>query len=136
MVITALRVEWAKARARADRWEEEVVLLDEEMRRVLVFCGWKASWWAEQPPRREGLSAPLAEGLQAYAAEQADMERRISLSWTAKWAVARELARPIVQAVFGEEPTTPARQPRGSTDIIELDLNEEDDNADDSDFEE
>jgi hypothetical protein len=135
VIITALRVEWAKARARADRWEEDMALLDEEMCHVLVFCGWKVLWWAEQPPHREGLPAPLAEGLQAYAAEQADMERHISLSWTAKWAVAHELARPIVWAVFGEEPTTPARQPRGSTDIIELDLNEEDDNADNSDFE-
>jgi hypothetical protein len=34
----ALRVEWAKAKARAARWEEEVVLLDEEMRRVIQFC--------------------------------------------------------------------------------------------------
>ncbi|KIM71813.1 hypothetical protein PILCRDRAFT_24708, partial [Piloderma croceum F 1598] len=81
----ALRVEWAKAKVRADRWEEEVVLLDEEMRRVLEFCRWKVSWWAEQVPRREALPAPLAEGLKAYAAEQADMEHRISLSWTAKW---------------------------------------------------
>lgn len=28
---SALRVEWAKAKVRADRWEEEVVLLNEEM---------------------------------------------------------------------------------------------------------
>ena len=28
----ALRVEWVKAKAHVDRWEEEVILLDEEMR--------------------------------------------------------------------------------------------------------
>src|SRR5882762_2397788 len=33
----ALRVEWAKSQARADRWNEEVVLLDEEMRRVIEY---------------------------------------------------------------------------------------------------
>jgi len=31
--------------AQADRWEEDVVLLDEEMRRVLKSCTWKADWW-------------------------------------------------------------------------------------------
>jgi len=131
-------VEWAKAKARADRWEEEVVLLDEEMCRVLEFCQWKASWWAEQVPQREALPAPLAEGLKAYAAEQADMEHRISLSWTAKWTVARKLARPIIRAVLGEVPVVPAREATDSLDIdiIELALDEEDDNADESDFEE
>lgn len=131
-------MEWAKAKARADRWEEEVVLLDEEMRRVLEFCQWKASWWAEQVPQREALPAPLAEGLKAYAAEQADMEHRISLSWTAKWTVARKLARPIIRAVLGEVPVVPAREATDSLDIdiIELALDEEDDNADESDFEE
>jgi len=34
----ALHVEWAKAKARANRWEEEVVLLNEEMCRTLEFC--------------------------------------------------------------------------------------------------
>ena len=131
-------MEWAKAKARADRWEEEVVLLDEEMCRVLEFCQWKASWWAEQVPRREALPAPLTEGLKAYAAEQADMEHRISLSWTAKWTVARKLARPIIRAVLGEVPVVPAREATDSLDIdiIELALDEEDDNADESDFEE
>ncbi|KAJ7099018.1 hypothetical protein C8R44DRAFT_593419, partial [Mycena epipterygia] len=40
-----LRVEWAKTRARAHRWTEEVDLLEEEMRRILVFLEWRAGWW-------------------------------------------------------------------------------------------
>ncbi|KAM6490236.1 hypothetical protein JOM56_014213 [Amanita muscaria] len=32
-----LRVEWAKAQARKQRWEEEVILIQEEMRRVVMF---------------------------------------------------------------------------------------------------
>ena len=82
----ALCVEWAKAKAHMERWEEEVISLDEEMRRVLMFCQWKSAWWLEQVPLREGLHPQLAEGLQAYAEGQADMERRICLSWTAKWS--------------------------------------------------
>ncbi|KDQ53132.1 hypothetical protein JAAARDRAFT_137621, partial [Jaapia argillacea MUCL 33604] len=33
------------ARARAERWKEEVVLLQEEMQRVLEFLKWKSEWW-------------------------------------------------------------------------------------------
>lgn len=88
-------MEWAKAKARADRWEEDVELLDEEMRRVLVFCEWKADWWMKQVPLRRALDAPLAEGLHAYASEQADMERRIHLAWSKEWASARVLAKRI-----------------------------------------
>ncbi|KAJ3503382.1 hypothetical protein NLJ89_g8461 [Agrocybe chaxingu] len=39
----ALRIEWCKARARAHRWQEECVLLAEEMRRVYLFSSGKAS---------------------------------------------------------------------------------------------
>ncbi|KAG2097506.1 uncharacterized protein F5147DRAFT_656316 [Suillus discolor] len=37
----ALRMEWLKARAQVKRWGEEVLLLKEEMRRVLEFLRWK-----------------------------------------------------------------------------------------------
>jgi len=47
---------------------------------MLKFCQWKALWWAEQAPCCSGLHAPLAEGLQAYAAEQANMEHCICLA--------------------------------------------------------
>ncbi|KAJ7791277.1 hypothetical protein B0H14DRAFT_3567333 [Mycena olivaceomarginata] len=40
----ALHIEWAKTRARAWRWTEEVDLV-EEMRRVLAFLNWKANHW-------------------------------------------------------------------------------------------
>ena len=102
MGATALRVEWAKVMAWAARWEEDVVLLDEEMRRVLDFCKWKADWWTKQVLLCRGLGAPLAEGLHAYAAKQADMEQRIHLAWSTKWARAQVLAQPIVMAVMGE----------------------------------
>ncbi|KAF9023539.1 hypothetical protein BDZ89DRAFT_955587, partial [Hymenopellis radicata] len=40
----ALRIEWCKARARKLRWQEEVELLLEEMRRIIEFHRWKGSW--------------------------------------------------------------------------------------------
>ncbi|KAG2108890.1 uncharacterized protein F5147DRAFT_745615 [Suillus discolor] len=41
----ALCVEWVKARARALRWNEEVLLLKEEMWRTRAYLEWKARWW-------------------------------------------------------------------------------------------
>ncbi|KAJ7077348.1 hypothetical protein C8R44DRAFT_655086 [Mycena epipterygia] len=81
-----LRVEWAKTRARAHRWTEEVDLLEEEMRRILVFLEWKALWWREQMAGRpEELDEELREGLVAYAERQAvileDMKTRFETSW-------------------------------------------------------
>ena len=38
-------VDWARARERAKRFEEEVDLSVEEMRRTLLFLSWKASEW-------------------------------------------------------------------------------------------
>ena len=37
----SMRVEWAKTKAWCTRWEEEVVLIEEEMRRVIVFLEWR-----------------------------------------------------------------------------------------------
>jgi hypothetical protein len=138
MGFLALRVEWAKTKARGDRWEEEVVLLDEEMRRVLVYCRWKEIWWIEQIPRREGLPANVADGLHAYAHRQADMERRICSTWTTKWAHARTLAEPILSAALGAASAT-ARQElvAEASELVELHIEEDHDRyAADSDFEE
>jgi len=43
-----MRVKWAKTHARANRWQEEVILLMEEMRHVVVYLDWKALWWRTQ----------------------------------------------------------------------------------------
>ena len=44
----SLCTEWTKAKARQDCWEEEYLLIQEEMRRVIVYLNWKASWWRTQ----------------------------------------------------------------------------------------
>ncbi|KAG6913061.1 hypothetical protein DXG01_009990 [Tephrocybe rancida] len=90
---TGIRLEWVKARARAERWREEVMLIDEEMRRTLEFTSWKARWWIEQVKSRITDSETLNEGLRAYAAEQADVEQRRRVAWEIKWAAVRIRAR-------------------------------------------
>ncbi|KAJ7506191.1 hypothetical protein B0H11DRAFT_2220108 [Mycena galericulata] len=78
----SLRVEWSRAKARKNRWEEEVVLLREEMRRVLRYLEWQAGVWdarAEVAATREDLSAATVQGMTAYGSKQADMYRRLAV---------------------------------------------------------
>ncbi|KAF8214393.1 hypothetical protein K438DRAFT_1902273 [Mycena galopus ATCC 62051] len=81
-----IRIEWTKAQARAERWKEELILLEEEMLWILVFCAWKARWWDEKLDARQGMSSELAEGLRAYALEHATQERAWESEWRRKWA--------------------------------------------------
>ncbi|KAF7298517.1 CxC2 domain-containing protein [Mycena indigotica] len=81
----SLRVEWAKTRARAKRWAEEVELLEEEMRRVLQFCAWKANWWRERRDRRQGLPDAIMSGLRAYAYRQAHIQESRHAQFFRNW---------------------------------------------------
>ncbi|KAF9496303.1 hypothetical protein BDN71DRAFT_1468824 [Pleurotus eryngii] len=60
----ALRIEWCKSRARAQRWQEECVLLQEEMRRVIQFHQSTANQWLTRANEAE------TEGARAYAWRQ------------------------------------------------------------------
>lgn len=81
-----LRIEWCKARARADRWGEECELVKEEMRRVLQFHDWQKNQWLTRatlvPP---GLSPDYAEGLVAYAHRQADTRSSMQAICETSW---------------------------------------------------
>lgn len=83
--ILALKIEWCKARARSERWEEEVILLVEEMRRVLAYGRWKAEWWRGKVGRRSNVSPEVLEGIDAYAEEHAARELRhveyLDIAW-------------------------------------------------------
>ncbi|KAJ7711045.1 hypothetical protein B0H14DRAFT_2645959 [Mycena olivaceomarginata] len=82
----ALRVEWCKALARSSRYTEEVMLLQEEMRRTIAYGQTAANQWdtlaaAELP----GASAEVTEGRRAYAAEQAATERARCIDLERRW---------------------------------------------------
>jgi hypothetical protein len=40
-------MEWARARARRDRWMEEVILNTEEMRRNIVYSSYERQQWLD-----------------------------------------------------------------------------------------
>lgn len=67
----AMRVEWAKSHARVERWQEELELVIEEMRRVPWYMAWKTSWWIARAEGRTDGSPLLQAGCCAYAAKQA-----------------------------------------------------------------
>ncbi|KAJ7149525.1 hypothetical protein C8R43DRAFT_1128520 [Mycena crocata] len=84
----SIRVEWSKALARKDRWEEEVKLLREEMRRVMRFLQWRALWWEGlRRGRGDEISPQLRAGVEAYAARQAALHRAISRRFKTGWSV-------------------------------------------------
>ncbi|KAJ7265344.1 hypothetical protein B0H12DRAFT_974044, partial [Mycena haematopus] len=85
----ALKIEWAKTRARFMRRMEEVDLLEEERCRILQFLGWQADWWESLSNKRPGApeneADPYAEGNVAYAKCQAARLRKLADVFTAKW---------------------------------------------------
>ncbi|RXW13137.1 hypothetical protein EST38_g12719 [Candolleomyces aberdarensis] len=105
-VQAALRIEWCKTRARAHRWQEECLLLSEEMRRVTCFFEWQISAWnargemvVKQPaqPVSEGTPAAIVElnerayadisrGRLAFAARTANMWTRMLETVRTAWA--------------------------------------------------
>jgi hypothetical protein len=81
-----MRVEWAKAHARVERWEEEIELLLEEMRRVPWYMKWKTQWWVDQAAGRGDEVSPLLKsGCRAYAAKQAYIWSSLGEKFRGMW---------------------------------------------------
>ncbi|KAJ7919700.1 hypothetical protein B0H13DRAFT_2428738 [Mycena leptocephala] len=83
----SIRVEWARAWARKLRWTEEVMLLREEMRRVLRYLAWQTGWWRAQQTLRTDWSAAVAAGAHAYASKQAAWHERLAGYLRTKWNI-------------------------------------------------
>jgi len=81
-----MRMEWAQCAARADRWEEEVILLQEEMRRVVQFLEWRSSDWFAKADSRAGTVTPaVCIGLSAYANKQGSVFRNLAVRFSQRW---------------------------------------------------
>jgi hypothetical protein len=117
-----------KCRARAERWKEEIQLVEEEMRRSLEFGRWLGSWWMQRASIRTGITSQLQEGLIAYAGEKADMEHRRIISWEMTWATIRERAQLVLKSHLKD------REGDGGILVpkltVEIDIDDEQDNYD------
>ncbi|KAF8335185.1 hypothetical protein F5887DRAFT_892104 [Amanita rubescens] len=81
----SMRAEWAQTRARMCRWQEELKIVQEEMRRVLAFFQWRSSWWLEQASRRKATDPSVESGLSAYAHKQAAICLRMATRFAQYW---------------------------------------------------
>lgn len=85
----ALRTEWCKAQERASRYEEEVELVIEEMRRTLAFFQWIAKEWdlraTSLPFGDSALDITTVAGIAAYAHKQASTYRRMVSIFVNDW---------------------------------------------------
>ncbi|KAF9019901.1 hypothetical protein BDZ89DRAFT_1093800 [Hymenopellis radicata] len=109
-----LRIEWCKARARKLRWQEEVELLLEEMRRVIQYHRWQGEWWLQRlDMRRTDVSPELHQGMFAFAMEQAARRADIANDLSGKWAAVRQVAEDFLAD-------------RAPSQIVEVDFDEED----------
>ena len=80
-----MRVEWAKTHARANHWQEEVLLVQEEMQRVIAFLDWNATWWYSQGHRHSDVRDDIKAGLAAYAAHQSHLMQHLVETFAALW---------------------------------------------------
>ncbi|KAK7022084.1 CxC2 domain-containing protein [Favolaschia claudopus] len=96
----AVRIEWCRAQARRDRWTEEVMLLREEMKRVLRFLQSRAVWWEERLVVDREVREDVRAGLRAYAARQASITRAIARRFRSKWDTS---ASEVVRAALEDE---------------------------------
>jgi hypothetical protein len=102
----SMRVEWAKVMARAARWNEELLIVQEEIRRVLAFFSWKSSWWIDQAARRKiNNDAALVDGIHAYAYKQAAIQSRMRERCASYWLPVLEQhgITPSWKVDFGDE---------------------------------
>jgi hypothetical protein len=78
------------------RWHEDVVLVEEEMRRTIEYGYWSSGEWVRRATLRAGsldVSSELEEGLVAYAGEQAARELTTCMRLTSQWSAIRERGR-------------------------------------------
>jgi hypothetical protein len=148
----SMRAEWAKTRARMSRWNEELLLVQEEMRRVLVYHKWKASWWLTRSALRTGNDASILSGVSGYANKQAAISEHmgnqcasywlprlqgkgITPSWAADYLHLANASRSGVRWVREVDLEEPAQDIEGHEDGVELE-DEEDEisTADEDDF--
>ncbi|KAJ3765551.1 hypothetical protein FB446DRAFT_709371 [Lentinula raphanica] len=84
-----IRVEWSKSYSRVQRWREELALIEEERRRVLVSLEHESVQWERRQtfsgPRAEKSDNTHAEGARAYALSQAHLYRQIAQNFRRLW---------------------------------------------------
>ncbi|KAJ7102966.1 hypothetical protein C8R43DRAFT_1141089 [Mycena crocata] len=113
----SVRVEWVRAKCRKTRWEEEVILLREEMRRVIRYLDWDKAQWekrAKDSKDRLDLGLTTRDGLQAYALKQAALRESLGIHFRAELGLHVEQAVALTDALARNvRPVEPVVSPEG-----------------------
>ena len=84
-----MRVEWCKAQERAARYEEEIVLIVEEMQRTLAYFEWLTREWESRavapPVDSPGIDNMIRKGISAYAYRQARIYHKMKDIFINSW---------------------------------------------------
>lgn len=87
---SARKIEWAKSRARANRYQEEIQIVKEEMSRTLRSFVWKEAQWKERAVAKVNAGIVVApehaEGLRAYSERQARIWRGFHDKCQKRWS--------------------------------------------------
>ncbi|KAG5634323.1 hypothetical protein H0H81_002405 [Sphagnurus paluster] len=81
----SLRIEWCKARACAHWWQEECLLLEEEMRRVLTYFDYQDNCWRSLAAACADTDGPTTIGMLAYTLQQAALQCRFRDKCLVAW---------------------------------------------------
>jgi len=74
-------------RAREAHWSEELLLLLEEMRRVLMFLTWQGTWWSGLASAHHFERPADSEGSRAYANRQSMLREAMVEKFRQCWAI-------------------------------------------------
>ena len=80
---TGRRLQWLKTRLDVTQWEEEVEILNSEMRRVFQFnCTLHTTWikLANANPSKAGFEEYAKQAANVYAMRASECERRFALA--------------------------------------------------------
>ena len=69
------------------RWSEEIMLVQEEMRRVCSYLSWYEIWWSSHADvgRMREYDPFLSEGIAAYAERQAQLRASLQGQFQGLW---------------------------------------------------
>ncbi|KAI5897299.1 uncharacterized protein SCHCODRAFT_02489565 [Schizophyllum commune H4-8] len=84
-VVETVRCLWAKALARKERWQEEVVILQEEMRRCLRSLESESQAWRTRAGVDIGRGVEYASGVHAYGMRHAEQRLAIRNHFLEGW---------------------------------------------------
>jgi hypothetical protein len=135
----SLRVEWCKAQARAARYEEEVGLVIEEMRRTLNYFKWLANEWesrAASSPGSPSVDQVTVCGISAYAHKQAAIYRGLVDVFIGDWYGPLKQQTPALSWLSDYPPPSQTKRRRLVSNVRRYHPTSSGDSSDSSDAEE